>query len=108
MERAKVLFNALPENEKLALVEKVMPVSGTYRQLEESGNWSDGQWRMLHDKFIDSISWEKGAEMDEVSFHDKSFVINGKSELGNEYEGIGIFCDDNLLFIEDLEFKTKS
>lgn len=108
MENSKELFNALPENEQLLLIEKVMPMSGTYRQLDESGNWSDAQWTMLKDKFINSIDWEQGLEMEEIDVHDKTYIVNGESELGNKYEGIGFYSDGSLLFIEDLEFIPKS
>lgn len=105
MENSKKLFNSLPENEKLALIEKVMPCSGTHRQLEESGNLTDGQWDLLKDEFINSIDWEKGLELEEIDIHDKTYIVKGASKLGNNYEAIGYYSDGALLFIEDLELK---
>lgn len=104
-EKAKEIFKALPENEKLALIEKVMPHSGTYRQLDHSGDWSDVQWRNMGNEFLNSIDWERGLLMEELCIHDKTYIVNGESDLGNKYESIGFYSDGSLLFIEDLEFK---
>lgn len=103
MEKSKSIFNALPENEKLALIEKVMPHSGTYRQLDNSGYWTNEQWGMLADEFINSIHWDQGEELEKICVHDKSHIINGESDLGNKYQAIGLYSDDDLIFIEDLE-----
>lgn len=103
MEKSKSIFNTLPENEKLALIEKVMPASGAYRQLYNSGFWTNEQWGMLADEFINSIHWEQGAELEKICAHDKTHIVNGESDLGNKYEAIGFYSDDALIFIEYLE-----
>lgn len=60
LEIAKQIFDSLKEEDKLHLIEEVMPCSGTYRQLENKGFWSDGQWLMLADNILKSYEWEKG------------------------------------------------
>jgi hypothetical protein len=104
---AKEIFKALPENEKLALIEKVMPMSGTYRQLENSEDFSDTQIEMLSNEFFNSIDWEQGLEMEFLDVHDATYIVNGESNLGNKYEAIGYYSDGMLLFIEDLEHLNK-
>ena len=104
VEIAKEMFNALIEEDKLHLIEKVMPYSGTYRQLDESGNWSDNQWILLASEFMNYDNWAKGLLMDKLDVHDSSHIVNGDSELGNPYEGIGYYSDNKLLFIEGLEY----
>ena len=108
MKNEKNLFNSLPENEQLLSIEKVMPMSGGYRQLEEKGNWSDGQWQLLHDEFINSIQWEQGEELEKIDVHDKTYSIKGESELGNQYEAVGIYSDYILVSIEDLQLKNST
>lgn len=105
MNNAKNLFNSLPENEQLLLVEKVMPMSGLYRQIENKENWSDGQWQLLHDEFINSIHWEQGEELESIDVHDKTYIVKGESDLGNRYEATGIYSDDELVSIEYLHSK---
>ena len=107
MENAKEILEALPENELIILIEKVMPMSGTYRQIDERGNWSDGQINTMAELFVNSIDWEQGLEMEEICVHDKTYIVNGESDLGNKYEAIGYYSDDTLLFIQDLEFLTN-
>lgn len=104
LEQAKKIFNALKENDKLSLIEKVMPHSGTYRQLDNQGFWTDGQWINLANEFIKSVDWAKGIETEKICIHDSTHVVNGDSENGNPYEGIGFYSDNKLLYIEDLEF----
>lgn len=103
-EIAKEIFKALKEDDKLHLIEKVMPHSGNYRQLDNQDSWSDSDWLMLANEFLKSVDWARGIETDKLDIHDKTHVVNGDSELGNAYEGIGYYSDDELLFIEDLEF----
>lgn len=101
---AKQMFKSLREDDKLNLIEKLMPNSGAYRQLENKHDWTDKQWIMLACEFLKQDNWAKGIQVDRISVHDKCHVVNGVSELGNAYEGIGFYSDNELLFIEDLEF----
>jgi len=101
---AKQMFNALTTEDKLFLIEKVMPNSGAFRQLENSGDWSDNQWILLATEFMKFDNWARGLLMEKLDVHDSTHVVNGNSELGNSYEGIGYYSDDELLFIEDLEY----
>lgn len=101
--KAKEIFNVLPVGEKIELIEKIMPHSGAYRQLQNSGDWSDKQWQMLGDEFLNSIYWERGSELDKICVHDKTHIVNGKSDIGNKYQAVGFYSDDSLLFIEDLQ-----
>ena len=102
LENAKKIFEALPENEQLALIEKVMPNSGVYRQHENKCGWSDSMWELLATTFQNSIDWEQGLLMEKICYHDKTYVVSGESELGNKYEAIGFYSDGTLLFIDDL------
>ena len=106
-QKAKYIFKILPENEKLLLIEKVMPESGKYRQLDNCGDWSDIQWKMLAEHFFNSIDWDRGLLMEDICIHDKIYIVSGESDLGNKYEGIGFYSDDSLLFIDDLEYIKK-
>ena len=106
MNNAKKLFNSLPENEQLLLVEKVMPISGLYRQIENKKDWSDGQWKLLHDEFINSIHWEQGEKLESIDVHDKTYIVKGESDLGNRYEATGIYSDYILVSIEDLQLQN--
>lgn len=106
MENTKQLFNSLPENEQLLLIEKEMPMSGDYRQLEEKGSWTDGQWQLLHDEFINSIQWEQGEELEAIDVHDKTYTIKGESDSGNLYEAVGHYSDGELVSVEDLKLKN--
>jgi len=102
----KQVFNALPENEKLFLIEKAMPCSGTHRQLEEQGSFSDGQIKEMAELFFNSNEWEQGLELEEISVHEKTHFVYTITELGNEFEAVGYYDNDVLLFIDDLEFKN--
>lgn len=104
MKNSKEIFKALTQEDKLHVIEKVFPHSGNFRQLDNQGLWTDGQWDMLAEAFMKSVDWTKGIETDKICVHDSNNVVNGISELGNAYEGIGFFSDNELLFIEDLEF----
>jgi len=103
MKNSKEIFKALPENEKLSLIEKLMPNSGTYRQLENEGDFSDGQIEKMTKLFINSINWEQGMELEKICHHDKTCVVNGISKLGNNYEATGYYTDNEFLDISDLE-----
>lgn len=93
----------LPEKELISLIEKVMPLSGTYRQIDNSGDWSKGQIQMMIDEFINSIKWDKLELLESISVHDQSYSICGESELGYIYNAMGIYSCDELVYIEDLE-----
>lgn len=93
----------LPEKELISLIEKVMPLSGTYRQIDNSGDWSKGQIQVMVDEFINSIKWDRVQLLESVSAHDQSYEIQGESELGFKYSAIGIYSCDELVEIEDLE-----
>lgn len=98
----KEIFTTLPESEKLALIDKVMPCSGTHRQLEEQGNFSYLQIKWMVEFFINSISWEQIDLFEKLSFHDEIHSIRGISEIGNEYECYGTYSCDELVEIEYL------
>lgn len=104
----KQIFSALPENEKLVLIEKVMPCSGTHRQLEEQGSFSDGQIKEMAELFFNQNEWEQGLELEEIDIHDKSHFVYTTTELGNDFEAVGYYSDGSLLFIDDLEFKKST
>jgi len=102
MKNYKNVFNQLPENEQLDLIEKVMPNSGSYRQLENREDWSEMQWKMIYDSFINSLHWYVGEVLDTVSINDRSHSISGESDLGHKYEAVGIYSNNILCDIEDL------
>lgn len=103
MKNSKQIFKALTENDKLSMIEKVMPCSGSYRQLDESGNFSQGQFDEMATRFVKSIDWNKVVEVDKLDVHDSQYLINGLSENGNSYDAIGFYSDEELIFIEELE-----
>ena len=98
----KEIFSSFPENEKLALIEKVMTCSVTHRQLEEEGSFSYLQIKWMVEFFINSISWEQIDLFEKLSFHDEIHSIRGISETGNEYECYGTYSCDELVEIEYL------
>lgn len=102
MKNSKEIFERLPENEKLKLIEKIMPCSGTFRQLDQN-MFSESQYDEMYELFFNSIDWAQGIEIDEICVHDKVHVVNGQSDLGNDYEACGYYSDGILLFIEDIE-----
>lgn len=104
VEIAKEIFKALKDEDKIWLIEELMPCSGTYRQLDCQGDFSDGQFIEMANIFIKSDNWTKGIPTDSICVHDKTHVVNGVTKKGNAYEGIGFYSDDELIFIEDLEF----
>lgn len=107
MKNYKEIYQSLPENEKLLLIEKVMPYSGTHRQLEKQGSFSDGQIKEMAELFFNSINWEKGEGMEEIDIHDKMCLVNGVGESGNIYEAVGYYSCNDLLYIYDLEIKNN-
>jgi hypothetical protein len=103
MENSKQIFNSLPEKEKLLLIEKVMPHSGTYRQLEEEGCFSNGQINQMVDIFVKSINWEVEEEFEKLSVHDIEVSIIGIDNYGNKYRAMAILSCGEIEDITDIE-----
>lgn len=99
----KEIFNALPETEKLALIENIMPCSGTYRQLDEQGIFSDNQIKEMAELFLISVEWEKHELLESISAYDKTYSVFGSTDLGNKFEGCGVYSCGNLITVEDLK-----
>lgn len=97
------VYNSLPENERIALIEKVMPCSGTFRQHDNRGAWSVDQWKLVYDVFVESIDWEQGELAESICVHDKIYIVNGTSVLGNDYEASGLYSDGTLVEILEVE-----
>lgn len=95
-------FKKLPENEKLKCIEVCFPGTSATRVLEQN-MFTEQQCRHMWHEFTKSIDWEQGLELEEISVHDSTYIVYGKSDLGNEFEATGYYSDGSFLFIEDLE-----
>ena len=103
MENSKQNFKEITNEDKLVLIEKEMPCSGTYRQLDEEANFSDNQIKRMMENFTNSIDWEKRVELERVSPHDVAYSVLGTSSTGNKYGAIGNYSCGELVSIQDLE-----
>lgn len=100
-------FKSLPDNEKIKCIEICFPGTSAIRVLDQN-IFTEQQCRHMWHDFTNSIDQEQGLHLDQISVHDSTYIVYGKSSLNNEFEATGYYSDGSFLFIEDLELIKKA
>lgn len=103
-------------NPHLESIEKILKANAEgYAGIMPNGNLVDRREKPLAQPVSENsilgvtkpkqIIWQQGVQVDEVSIHDKGYVMNLEDEDGYEYEGIGYYSCGELV---DIEIHEKS
>lgn len=96
------LLSKISESAKLYAIEKVMPNSGTFRQLEQN-QFTTTQTKMLWGAIENTISWEVDMRFEKVRPFVQEVSVIGHDDFGNKYQASAIECSGEIQDVIDIE-----